>query len=226
MDFLPEVKMDFIPSDDEEEKDVEVIEEFNEEKDKSQEEIEEAKEDLIDEVVPKAKSKRDDMNINDIFSGLPNQEIKLTKKGKPRKKRPPMSEEHKEKLKMAREKAMLARKNNAKERKENKQLEKEEKELLKKQKIKRVKQLKEEVEVDDVSILSTNVTEKSMAFTKEDLQEAQLEAIMNYEKIRKSRKEEKRKLQEKQKEQQILKQKIMRAVAPPEPEYNPFSGCY
>ena len=231
MDFLPEVKMDFIPSDnedDEEEKDVEVIEEFNEEKDKSQEEIdaERATEDLIDEVVPKAKSKRDDMNINDIFSGLPGQEIKLTKKGKPRKKRPPMSEEHKEKLKMAREKAMLARKNNAKERKENKQLEKEEKELLKKQKIKRVKQLKEEVEVDDVSILSTNVTEKSMAFTKEDLQEAQLEAIMNYEKIRKSRKEEKRKVQEKQKEQQILKQKIMRAVAPPEPEYNPFSGCY
>ena len=226
MDFLPEVKMDFIPSDDEEEKDVEVIEEKKKKKDKSQEEIEEAKEDLIDEVVPKAKSKRDDMNINDIFSGLPGQEIKLTKKGKPRKKRPPMSEEHKEKLKMAREKAMLARKNNAKERKENKQLEKEEKELLKKQKIKRVKQLKEEVEVDDVSILSTNVTEKSMAFTKEDLQEAQLEAIMNYEKIRKSRKEEKRKLQEKQKEQQILKQKIMRAVAPPEPEYNPFSGCY
>ncbi len=226
MDFLPEVKMDFIPSDDEEEKDVEVIEEFNEEKDKSQEEIEEAKEDLIDEVVPKAKSKRDDMNINDIFSGLPNQEIKLTKKGKPRKKRPPMTEEHKEKLKMAREKAMLARKNNAKERKENKQLEKEEKELLKKQKIKRVKKLKEEVEVDEDSILSTNVKEKSMSFTKEDLQEAQLEAIMNYEKIRKSRKEEKRKLQEKQKEQQILKQKIMRAVAPPEPEYNPFAGCY
>ena len=226
MDFLPEVKMDFIPSDDEDEKEIETIEEFNEDKDKSQEEIAE-QDDLIEEVVPKAKSKRDDMNINEIFSGLPQGEIKLTKKGKPRKKRPPMTEEHKEKLKMAREKAMLARKNNAKERKENKQLEKEEKELLKKQKIKRVKQLKEEVEIDEDQIPIKKVAEKSISFTKEDLQEAQLEAIMNYEKIRKSRKEEKRKTQEKQKEHQILKQKIMRAVAPPEPEYNPFAGiCY
>jgi len=227
MDFLPEVKMDFIPSDDEDEKDVEVIDEFNEDKDKSQEEIEEQKDDdLIEEVVPKAKSKRDDMNINEIFSGLPASEVKLTKKGKPRKKRPPMTEEHKEKLKLAREKAMLARKNNAKERKENKQLEKEEKELLKKQKIKRVNQLKKEVEIDEDQIPIKKNVEKSISFTKEDLQEAQLEAIMNYEKIRKSRKEEKRKTQEKQKEQQLLKQKIMRAVAPPEPEYNPFAGCY
>ena len=225
MDFLPEVKMDFIPSDDEDEKEIETIEEFNEDKDKSQEEIAE-QDDLIEEVVPKAKSKRDDMNINEIFSGLPQGEIKLTKKGKPRKKRPPMTEEHKEKLKMAREKAMLARKNNAKERKENKQLEKEEKELLKKQKIKRVKQLKEEVEIDEDQIPIKKVAEKSISFTKEDLQEAQLEAIMNYEKIRKARKEEKRKTQEKQKEHQILKQKIMRAVAPPEPEYNPFQNCY
>jgi len=201
--------------------------EFNEDKDKSQEEIEEQKDDdLIEEVVPKAKSKRDDMNINEIFSGLPASEVKLTKKGKPRKKRPPMTEEHKEKLKLAREKAMLARKNNAKERKENKQLEKEEKELLKKQKIKRVNQLKKEVEIDEDQIPIKKNVEKSISFTKEDLQEAQLEAIMNYEKIRKSRKEEKRKTQEKQKEQQLLKQKIMRAVAPPEPEYNPFAGCY
>tara|TARA_R100000541_G_scaffold4007_6_gene11302 strand:- start:516 stop:1193 length:678 start_codon:yes stop_codon:yes gene_type:complete len=225
MDFLPEVKMDFIPSDDEDEKEIETIEEFNEDKDKSQEEIAE-QDDLIEEVVPRAKSKRDDMNINEIFSGLPQGEVKLTKKGKPRKKRPPMTEEHKEKLKMAREKAMLARKNNAKERKENKQLEKEEKELLKKQKIKRVKQLKEEVEIDEDETPIKKVAEKSISFTKEDLQEAQLEAIMNYEKIRKARKEEKRKVQEKQKEHQILKQKIMRAVAPPEPEYNPFQNCY
>jgi len=39
MDFLPEVKMDFIPSDDEDEKEIETIDEFNEDKDKSQEEI-------------------------------------------------------------------------------------------------------------------------------------------------------------------------------------------
>jgi hypothetical protein len=55
------------------------------------------------------------MNVNEIFNILtmtiindPN--VKLTKKVKPRKQRPPMSEEHKEKLKIAREKAMASRK--------------------------------------------------------------------------------------------------------------------
>ena len=232
MDYLPEVKMDFIPSDDESNIDENIeddIDDFNEEKDISQEEI---NEDKVAKVVPKAKSKREDMKVEEIFnmpeSGskvkdviINDPNVKLTKKGKPRKARPPMSEAHKEKLKLAREKAMASRKAKAQERKESKELEKQEKELLKKQKVKRVQKLKEEVEEDT----PPQPTKKNVSFTKEDLEEAQLQAIMNYEKIRKERKKEKQERQEKEREQEALKQTIRRAFAPPQ-EYNPFNGCY
>jgi len=96
--------MDFIPddmTDDEIEEVVEEIEEFNQEKDKSQEEIEEGQvqqTEIQNKKIPKAKSKRDEMNVNEIFNmpdpptfGAEQETPKLTKKGKPRKKRPPMS---------------------------------------------------------------------------------------------------------------------------------------
>jgi hypothetical protein len=62
-----------------------------------------------------------------------------------------MSEEHKQKLALAREKAMLVRKQKAIENKKMKDLDIEEKELLKKQRVKKVQKLKEEVEGDDQS---------------------------------------------------------------------------
>ena len=234
MSFMPEVKMDFIP-DDMSDEEVQEIEEFNEDKDKTQEEIynEVAEEEQEDEppVIPKAKSKRDDMNINEIFNmpeAIPQANVKLTKKGKPRKQRPPMSEEHKAKLAKAREKAMEARKKKAQEKKEAKELEKQEKELLKKQKVKRVKQLKEEVE-DNGSILdppiSNSKKEQLQMFSKKDLEEAQLEAIMKYETIRKQRKKDKQEKQKKDAEEEAIRQQLRRAVAPPQ-EYNPFANCY
>ena len=223
MDFLPKVQMDFIPSDNESDIDAneeveenveENIEDFDEEKD--------AKEDIVEKVVPKAKSKREDMNVNEIFNLPDNVEVKLTKKGKPRKQRPPMTEEHKEKLKVAREKAMASRIAKAKERKENLELEKQEKELLKQQKLKRVQKLKEEVSDEPLK-----ENKKEPIFTKKDLEEAQLQAIMNYEKIRKSRKAEKEERKKKEAEEEALRNQLRRAVAPPKPEYNnPFSGCY
>lgn len=227
---MPEVKMDFMPEDMSEEETIEVEEFTPEVEDKTQEEIEEIQEEEPPSKIPKAKSKRDDMNINDIFNmpeSVPNEPVKLTKKGKPRKKRPPMSEEHKAKLALAREKAMASRKKKAQEKKENKALELEEKELLKKQKVKRVKKLKEEVEEDTPpQPPQTNLEiKREQTFTKKDLEEAQLQAIMNYEKIRKSRKEEKKIKQEKEREQEALKAQIRRAVAPPQ-EYNPFQNCY
>lgn len=220
MDFLPKVQMDFIPSDNESDTEgvddnvVEEIEEFDEDKD--------VKEDTVEKVVPKAKSKREDMNVNDIFNLPDNAEVKLTKKGKPRKQRPPMTEEHKEKLKIAREKAMASRIAKAKERKENLELERQEKELLKAQKVKRVQKLKEEVNDEPIKEIK-----KEPIFTKKDLEEAQLQAIMNYEKIRKSRKAEKEERKKKEAEEEALRNQLRRAVAPPKPEYNnPFSGCY
>jgi hypothetical protein len=225
MDFLPEVQMDFIPSDDESnigENIEDEVDDFNEDKDISQEDIQESK---IEKVVPKAKSKREDMNVNDIFN-LPNdgtiqKDVKLTKKGKPRKQRPPMTEEHKEKLKIAREKAMASRQKKAAERREAKDLELQEKELLKKQKVKRVQKLKEEVD-DEIP----KEIKKEANFTKKDLEDAQLQAIMNYEKIRKSRKAEKEERKKKEAEEEAIRNQLRRAVAPPQQEYNPFSGCY
>ncbi len=232
MSFIPEVKMDFIPSDDDDENDDNItteMQDFDEEKDITQDEIEEKKEEIVEEdIVPKAKSKREGMDVNEIFN-MPNdtyvKDVKLTKKGKPRKQRPPMSEAHKEKLKAAREKAMAVRKAKAQEKKDAKALEKEEKELLKKQKVKRVKQLKEEVEEDETP-KPIKETIKEQMFSKKDLEEAQLNAIMNYEKIRKSRKEQKKIEQEKNKEQEALRNQIRRAVAPPQQEYNMFANCY
>lgn len=236
MSFIPEVKMDFIPSDNEDDIDIDtgednpnfVYDEFDESKDKTQEEIEEDKVTMVvEDDVPTAKSKRDGMNVNEIFN-MPNDtfvndpNIKLTKKGKPRKQRPPMTEAHKEKLKDARVKAMASRKAKAQERKEVKSLDIEEKELLKKQKVKRVQKLKEEV--DDETPIKPFVKEQT--FTKKDLEDAQLNAIMNYEKIRKSRKEQKKVDQEKNKEEEHVRNQLRRAVAPPQQEYNPFGGCY
>ena len=236
---MPEVKMDFIPddmTDDEIEEVVEEIEEFNQEKDKSQEEIEEGE--IQNKKIPKAKSKRDEMNVNEIFNmpdpptfGAEQETPKLTKKGKPRKKRPPMSEEHKKKLALAREKAMEARKKKAQEKKEAKELEKEEKELLKKQKVKRVKQLKEEVEdgtegaIIDPPHMKESQRVGVTVFSKKDLEEAQLEAIIKYDKLRKERKKDKLEKQKKEAEEEAIRQQLRRAVAPPQ-EYNPFSGCY
>lgn len=246
MSFIPEVKMDFIPddiTDDESEigvEEVEEVEDFDQEKDKTQEEIEEEEPPQEEEEppapekipkipkIPKAKSKRDNMDVNDIFNmpqAVIDPTVKLTKKGKPRKKRPPMTEEHKAKLALAREKAMASRKKKAQEKKENKALELEEKELLKKQKVKRVRKLKEEVGEDDEAPQPSK-TIKEKTFSKQDLEEAQLQAIMNYEKIRKSRKEKKKIEQEKNAEQEALRNQIRRAVAPPQEEYNPYSMCY
>lgn len=226
---MPEVKMDFIPDDYDEidaSESASEIDDFDPDKDVSL--ASEDEEDLIKKVVPKAKSKRDDMNIDEIFNMPQTQEpikpevnfVKLTKKGKPRKQRPPMSEEHKQKLALAREKAMESRKKKAQERKENKALETEEKELLKKQKVKRVNQLKEEVLEEPTKI------NKESSFSKKDLEDAQLQAIMNYEKIRKQRKEEKKDRQKQEAEQEALKAQLRQAVAPPKQEYNPFQNCY
>jgi hypothetical protein len=229
MDFLPEVKMDFIPSDEEADDD-EVSDENDVVVEEKVEMVIEEEEESIQSKVPVAKSKREDMNVDEIFN-MPQKEVKLTKKGVPRKQRPPMSEEHKEKLKFAREKAMASRKSKAKDRKESKALDLEEKELLKKQKVKRVKKLKEEVD-DDTEEVNPNFvyedTKKSknkQSFSKEDLEDAQLNAILNYEKIRKERKKEKHEKLKQNADQEQLKQKLRRAVAPTQ-EYNPYQNCY
>lgn len=218
MDFMPEIKMDFIPSDEEIEEEVaEVQEEVNEETGETNPNfVYEEKEEEKEEEPPPPQMKPDD-----IFATQP----KLTKSGKPRKKRPPMSEEHKAKLAKAREKAMEVRKKKAQEKKESNNLDKQEKELLKKQKVKRVQKLKEEVE-DDKPAPIREASYPTSTITKKDLEEAQLEAIMKYETMRKQRKKEKREVEAKEREDAKIRATLMRAVAPKQDEYNPFAGCY
>lgn len=238
MDFLPEVVDNFEPDENEMEAkhpngnikaEVEDVSDDDEGEPTNDTTI-----DTIEEVMPKPKSKKEKLNVNEVFDlpketpiqpiETPPTNVKLTKKGVPRKKRPPMSEEHKQKLALAREKAMEARKKKAADKKVAKALELEEKELLKKQKHKRVQKLKEEVEEEDTP---PQPIKSQAIFTKEQLEEAQLNAIMNYEKIRKTRKAEKKEKQKKDMEEEALKQTIRRAVQPQQ-EYNPFlaAGCY
>lgn len=225
MSFMPKVKMDFIPSDEEiENDDIE-----------SQSDIEDPPSDI--ENVPKQSVKTvitdddddDDerLNLDHVFVKPEPivDNVKLTKKGVPRKKRPPMTEEHKEKLKAARVKAMASRKTKAKERKAVKDLDLEEIDLLKKQRINKVKKLKEEVEQEDNVKPVTAHIDKGNSFTKADLEEAQLQAILNYEKIRKTRKKEKQVKMSKDKEEQELRDKLTQAIAP-QKEWNPYAACY
>ena len=147
MDFLPEVVDNFEP----EENDMNIkveVEDVSDDEDIPTTPT--TTTETIEDVMPKPKSKKEKLNVNEVFD-LPKQtpimedtpptNVKLTKKGVPRKKRPPMSEEHKQKLALAREKAMASRKKKAEDKKVAKALDNEEKELLKKQKHKRVQKL-------------------------------------------------------------------------------------
>ena len=152
----------------------------------------------------------------------PKKEPKLTKNGKQRK---PMSEEHKAKLQQAREKAFLVKKQKAEERKKLKEQEAEEKKLLKLKKQKDIEKLKKEVLGEDKeepkpkpqpAPAPAPVREiiREPTLTAKDIENAQLNAIMSYEKLRKQRKEEKKKKQAEDDEMERLRQKLMRAKNP------------
>jgi len=152
---------------------------------------------------------------------------------KEKKKRKPMSEEHKAKLKVAREKAMAVRKANAIERKEMKAVDNEEKELLKKQKVKRVQKLKKEVESEEEEAPVKKVREPSYptsTITKKDLEDAQLDAIMKYEALRKKRKAEKKQAEMVENERLKMLNTINKATGGANYRYrdgsNRFDNCY
>ena len=120
-----------------------------------------------------------------------------------------LSDEHRAKLALAREKALETRRRNAEEKKKMKEIETKTKELKKKKAVKDLEQLEDEVVNADKSqpVISTTVQQNVM-FTKKDLEDAQLQAIMNYETIRKARKEEKKKQQMIDQQKKDLQKKI------------------
>lgn len=129
-----------------------------------------------------------------------------------RKKRKPMSKEHLAKLALAREKAMISRKAKAAERAENKKLDNESKDLVKKAKQKRVQKLKKEIEEEDEPTIKPAGNGKSFGLTQADLEEAQYQAILKYDALRKQQKAEKKKAQLVEQEKQKMLATIGRAT--------------
>ena len=167
---------------------------------------------------------------------LPKEEIKeepiVEAEPPKKKKRKPLSEEHKAKLAISRAKALEVRREKAAERKKMKELDKEEKELLKQQKVKKVQKLKEEVS-DDIPKEDKRVgvvVPDGGFVTKKDLEQAQLDAIMKYEALRKARKEEKKKTALVEAEKQKMLNTINRAVGGQPYKYrdgtNIWDRCY
>tara|TARA_R110002096_G_scaffold12690_12_gene45411 strand:- start:1263 stop:1928 length:666 start_codon:yes stop_codon:yes gene_type:complete len=129
---------------------------------------------------------------------------------KPPKKKRVLTEEHKAKLAVARVKAMETRKRNSEEKKRIKELEK-------KAKQKKTKELEDYV--DDkpppvVAKVQEKIIEREPTITKKDIEEAQLDAIMKYEALRKQRKKKKQEDAEEQKKKDETLNAIRRATQP------------
>ena len=136
-------------------------------------------------------------------------EPKTEPPAKATKKKRQLSEEHKAKLALAREKALVTRRKKAEEKKKMKEIENKTKELRKQKAQKDLEQLEDEVTNNKPQKTSLDTTSyPTSMFTKKDLEDAQLEAIMKYEAIRKARKEEKKKQQMIDQQKKDLQKKI------------------
>lgn len=195
------------------------------------------KHDIFD--IPKKKKKvLEDMPDNigvmpdevkeDLLQDTMESQVSYVPTVKVKKKRKPMTEEHKAKLGLAREKAVIARKAKAVLRAADKALDEEEKVLVKKQRVKRVQKLKEEIEDEpkEASYAPTHMGQQGLS--KKDLEEAQLDTLIKYEAMRKERKEKKKQEAMVNAEKNKMLKNIQRATG----LYsygdgsNRFDGCY
>ena len=165
---------------------------------------------------------------------------------KQRKKRKPMSEEHLAKLALAREKALAKRQFLAEERRlkreQDKLIKDQEDILAQRETQKQLDVLQRKLKKSKVKkpVLDSSSEEEEQPaprpkkdkqpvpshFTMDDLQNAQLNAIMGYEAVRKKRKEEKKKSQNVNKQ----KKDIMDTIAQAKPSWyvddSPFNGLF
>ena len=148
---------------------------------------------------------KNDLIIEEMEPGP--KKTKDLKKEKIKKPRKPMSEEHKAKLALAREKALAVRRQNAEERKQMKAIDTETTHLKKQKKVKEFNQLKEEV-TGEPTTTKVKPYPAGHSISKKDLEDAQYEAIVRYETLRKLRKEDKRKQQAIDKSKEELMKKI------------------
>jgi hypothetical protein len=208
MNLMPEVEYEEeeIPREEEIKMDLEdVNEETGEENPNFVYEVEgEGEEDENGNILPVIEKKERQYKKEDIFIKANQPEPK-----KPPKKKRVLSDEHKQKLAQAREKALATRRANAQEKKRLKELEK-------KAKQKKTKEL--EAYVEDKPPVVEQVKEKVVdtepRITKKDIEEAQLDAIMKYESMRKARKKKKQEEQEEEKKKEETRNAIRRATQP------------
>ena len=149
--------------------------------------------------------------------------VKLNKNGQPRKKRV-YTEEQKNAM---RERMKLARQQRGKNTEAKKQ---------KKANEKKHKELKEKTMEQEIVEMEEKLTKKNnpqpapqstQSFTKKDLEDAQLNAIVEYEKIRKQRKQKKKQEQLIAQEKEALKNLVKREINQSwESTAGRFSNCY
>ena len=209
MDLMPEV--------------IEDEPEINHEEEINLDDMNQLEEEIVEEKkIPQIKKE-------DIF--LREGEVEPIPKPK-RKKRPPMSEEHKEKLAKARVKALETRRRNSEEKKELKELEKKKKQI-EKQRLKDFVEGKESKSYEPIETPPRvmKVVEESKPepikepiketpkpintreyITRQELEESNLKAILAYEAIRKQRKQEKHKKQQEENQVEQVRKKIERAM--------------
>lgn len=209
-------------------------------------------EEQIVEFIPKPKPTKEDIFEGDVEMSVEEVEepkvvpkVKKVKETlpKPKKKRKPMSEEHLAKLALAREKAIAKRQFLAEERRlqrEKEKLVKDQEQILQQRqtqkelerlqkKLKKTK-IKEPVSSDEEEEIKVPVKKNSQPmpsnFTMEDLQNAQLNAIMGYEAVRKKRKEEKKKKDQVNKQKKDIMDTIQKAKPSWYMEDSPFNGLF
>ena len=170
----------------------------------------------------------------------PSQSTEFTPSAEPKKgkrkytRKAPMSDKQKEHLarirKIAIEKRKAEKERKIKE-KEEAVIAKAEKKILA-DKEKKLKKEKEEQEIINSSTLklkkepvADRVVQQN-GFTKEDLDNAVLSAISQYDTLRKQQKKEKREAQAKEREQAKMRETLARAIQPQQPINDPWRGLF
>lgn len=158
-----------------------------------------------------------------------------TPKPKPVKKKRVMSDEHKQKLALARDKALITRRNNALLKKEKKDLEKQLKENELNDLREKVRPKKKVVIHEPEPEHKNTDTEKKYppnnvySYSQKDIEDISTNAIMNYEKIRKQRKAKKQEQKAIDREEDIVRQKVLELTTATPQYYSvngEFDNCY
>lgn len=182
-----------------------------------------------EEVCPVEPIPRENLNTDDVFSksskkkvtideGVPVvQKVKTeTKKGKARK---PLSEEHKEKLKVARQKALEKRRANAAEKKALKELEEKATEKTKAKKKKELEDIVNEIPPEPVKPVKAEVDP-------DIIQKAIDEALAKNEMMRQERKRIKKAKLDEEVRKKKAEEQIRQMVYPPSKIYYGQEGFY